>query len=216
MTALHLGAPLTPDGDEAREWAERELSNPAYAEAQPNVIDRFAGEVVRFITRLFMGGEGGSFPWIPVIVGVLVAVLIVVAFLVWGRPRALVRNRRTGDLFGDTDQRNAAQLREDAQAHANKNEWDAAIIVRFRALARGLHERAVLDTNPGTTVHTFAREAGMLFPASKSELDAVAGIFDDVRYLRRPGTSELFARVTALDDDLVVSLPDSHSDQVLL
>jgi hypothetical protein len=72
--------------------------------------------------------------------------------------------------------------------------------MRFRALARGLAERGIVDVPPGTTVHGFARSAGVVFPNTAADLDDAAAAFDDVRYLRRPGTEALYRRIAGTDD----------------
>lgn len=193
--------PLTPDGDEAREWAERELSKPVYAEAEPTLFDRIARAIGEFFERLFSTQLEG--PWgstFAVVAAVIAVVLIVGAFLVWGVPRATRRSRvAVAELFGESDARPASELRAAAEAHAARGEWDAAIILRFRALARGLAERGVVETPPGATVHGFARRAARAFPGSAGALEDAATAFDDVRYLRRPGTADLYARVAAVD-----------------
>ncbi len=91
-------------------------------------------------------------------------------------------------------------MRRDAAALAAKSEWDAAIVLRFRALARGLIERGAVDTPPGATVHAFARAAARAFPPHADALEAAAAAFDDVRYLRRPGTEELYRVIATVDD----------------
>lgn len=203
------GPPLTPDGDDARRWAEEELSRPSYDIAQPTPFDIAARAVRDFFVSLFSGdvpeGLGNT---LVVVAAIVVAVLIVVAILIWGVPRRVVRSRAVvGELFGEAESRSAAQLRSDAEARAATQDWDAAIILRFRALARGLAERGLVDTPPGATVHTFARAAGRPFPASADELESAAAAFDDVRYLRRPGSSALYRRVAAVDDEVAGARP---------
>lgn len=194
--------PLTPDGEEARRWAEQELSRPVYTEAEPTLFDRIARAVAEFFERLFSTQLDG--PWggaAAIIAAIIVIVLIVGAFLVWGRPRASHRSRvAVAELFGETETRSAAELRADAEARAARGDWDAAIVLRFRALARGLVERGAVQTPPGATVHAFARRAGRVFPASSDALEEAAAGFDDVRYLRRPGTQELYRLVAGVDD----------------
>jgi len=200
--------PLTPDGDEARRWAERELADPVYDAAQPTAIDRIARAIGDFFASLFstrLSGDWG--PWVSIVAAVVVAVVIVAAFLVWGVPRATGRARAARELFGADEQRSAAELRRDAEALAAKGEWDAAIVLRFRALARGLIERGAVDTPPGATVHAFARAAARAFPAHAGALESAAGAFDDVRYLRRPGTEELYRRIAAVDDQVSTARP---------
>ncbi|GAA1946271.1 DUF4129 domain-containing protein [Microbacterium deminutum] len=205
--------PLTPDGSEGRRLAEHELGDPVYQAAQPTVIDRIARAVAQFFERLFdvqlNGGWGSAF---AVIASVVVVVVIVVAFIVWGVPRAVRRApAESASLFGEEEARSAAELRSAAASHALNGEWDAAIVLRFRALARGVFERGVVATPPGATVHAFARSAALVFPSSATELEAAATAFDDVRYLRRPGTAELYWCVADVDDrvtSLRATVPD--------
>ncbi|MFH8250775.1 DUF4129 domain-containing protein [Microbacterium sp. B2969] len=201
--------PLTPDGEEARRWAEEELSKPVYAEAQPTLFDRVSRAVGDFFAQLFSTQlDGGWASTFAVVAAVVVVLLIVAAFLVWGVPRATHRSRvAVAELFGESDVRPAAELRAAAEAHAARGEWDEAIVLRFRALARGLAERGVVETPPGATVHGFARQAARAFPGSGAELEAAAVAFDDVRYLRRPGTAELYRRVAAVDAAVAASRP---------
>ncbi|WP_146145332.1 DUF4129 domain-containing protein [Microbacterium timonense] len=201
--------PLTPDGDEARRWAEQELSDPAYAIAEPTPFDRIARAIGDFITSLLnpdlSGGWGSTF---ALVAAVVVVAIIVAAFLVWGMPRATRRApARAAALFGEDGQRSAAELRSAAAERARAAEWEAAIVLRFRALARGCLERGLVDLPPGATVHAFARAAARVFPALAGRLEDAASAFDDVRYLRRPGTPELYDAVAAVDDELAAARP---------
>lgn len=207
--------PLTPDGEQGRELAERELSDPAYQTAEPTPLDRIARAIGEFFERLFTteldGGWGSTFALVAAIV---VVVVIVAAFIIWGVPRATRRAPAVGAvLFGEAETRSAAQLRRAAESHAQKGEWDAAIVLRFRALARGTVERGAVDTPPGATVHAFARAAARAFPSSAAELEDAAVAFDEVRYLRLPGTPELYRRVAAVDERVASTRP-SVTDHV--
>ena len=209
LRAIETGPPLTPEGDEARELAERELADPIYRAAEPAVIDRIARAIAQFFERLFSteldGGWGSTFALIAAIV---VVIVIVAAFVVWGLPRATRRAPAPATaLFGEAETRSAAELRLAAASHARKGEWDAAVILRFRALARGTIERGVVDTPPGATVHAFARAAARAFPAAALDLENAATAFDDVRYLRLPGTAELYRHVAEVDDRIATSRP---------
>lgn len=200
--------PVTPDGDEAREWAERELSDPVYQAAEPTPLDRIARAIGDFLSSLFsteLSGDWG--PWVALVAAVIVVLVIVTAFLIWGVPRATGRSRGGAELFGEREERSAAELRRDAQAAAARGEWDAAIVLRFRALARGLLERGVVDTPPGATVHAFARAAARAFPEHADRLESAAEAFDDVRYLRRPGSAELYRRVVDVDETVAAARP---------
>lgn len=192
--------PLTPSGDEARRWAEQELSNPVYAAARPTVFDQVAAAIRDFFANLFRVSPGGVWGWwIAAFVAIVVVLLIIGAFLIWGRSRTVAQTRRASDLFGDVEERTAAQLRRAADAAAARAAWDEAVVLRFRALARGLDERDVVHTAPGATAHGFARAAGRRIPSAAVALETAATAFDDVRYLRRPGTPDLYARVVAAE-----------------
>lgn len=201
--------PLTPDGDEARRWAEQELSDPVYDIAEPTPFDRVARAVGDFFESLFnpeVSGAWGS--TLALVVAVVVVIVIVAAFLIWGMPRVTRRAAsRSSVLFDEAEQRSAAELRAAAAERARAGDWDAAIVLRFRAMARGCLERGVVDPPPGATVHGFARAAARAFPPLASRLEAAASAFDDVRYLRRPGTAELYGLVVAVDDELAATRP---------
>ncbi|GAA5039159.1 DUF4129 domain-containing protein [Microbacterium fluvii] len=207
--SVALATPLVPDGDEARSWAEQELRDPVYATAEPTAFDRVARAVGEFFAALFSPQvPTGWGPALAVVAAVVVVVVIAAAFVIWGVPRATVRARAaTADLFGDAEQRTADQLRAAAAAAADAARWDEAIVLRFRALARSLDERGIVTTPPGATVHAFARAAARAFPAAGDELEAAASAFDDVRYLRRPGTAQLHALVARVDDRLARARP---------
>ncbi|NYF15878.1 hypothetical protein HDC37_000690 [Microbacterium sp. AK009] len=209
VARMLVATPVTPDGDEAREWAERELSNPVYAEAEPTAFDRIARAIGEFLGGLFAtdvsGGLGSA---VALIAAIAVAALIIVAVLVWGLPRARRRAAApVATLFGDSEERTADDLRRAAASAADAAQWDEALILRFRALARGLAERGVVTTPPGATVHAFARSAGRVFPSAAAELEAGASAFDDVRYLRRPGSRDDYARLRRLDEQLIAARP---------
>ncbi|MFK4837180.1 hypothetical protein ACI3KY_15755 [Microbacterium sp. ZW T2_14] len=139
--------PLTPDGDEARRWAEDELSDPSYDIAEPTPFDRIARAIGDFIASLFnpdlSGGWGSTF---ALVAGIVVVLIIAAAFLIWGVPR-----------------------------------------VSRRAAARS--------------------SAARVFPTLEDRLEEAATAFDDVRYLRRPGTAELYRLVAAVDDAVASAQP---------
>lgn len=201
--------PLTPDGDEARKWAEDELSNPVYDIAEPTPLDLMARAIAEFFANLFSPEiTGGWGPLAAVVAAALVVVVIVVAFVVWGVPRSSRRAApQTAKLFGEAEGRSAAQLRAAAASHAARSEWEPAVILHFRALARACSERGVVDVPPGATVHGFARAAGRAFPRLAGELEDAARAFDDVRYLRRPGTADLYRLVAETDAAVAATRP---------
>jgi hypothetical protein len=202
-------APLLPDPDDARELIERELRDPAYAEAEPTLFDRVARAVGDFLGSLLNPQvPDGWGPAVAVVATVVIVLIVVAAVLIWGRPRRIARSQGTrSDLFGTDDARSAVQLRADAAAAAGRGEWETAIADRFRAIARSLAERVLVESSPGTTAQAFARDTARVFPEERAPLHTAASVFDDVRYLRRPGTAELYRDVTSLDERLAAARP---------
>lgn len=206
---LAVAAPLLPDPDEAREWAERELADPSYQAAEPTIIDRISQAVGRFLQDLLRVPDvDGWGPAALIVVALIVVALIVVGILIWGRPRVSARAAPPARaLFDDDDGRSADDLRADAADAAARGAWDDAIVLRFRAFARGLTERGLVDTPPGATVQAFARATATALPSLASALESSASTFDDVRYLRRPGTEERYRLVADLDEAAVRARP---------
>lgn len=200
-----------PDGDEARRWAEEELANPRYADAKPTWFDLLARDIGRFIADLF-DSEGGVNlgPAGLIIVAVVIVAALVAALIIWGRPRGSRAVRRSRhDLLGERDDRSAAQLRADAERCARAGDWDAATVLRFRALARGLLERDLIDPAPGATAQAIAREAASVFPVEATAVRSAATAFDDVRYLQHPSDAERYRELAETDDRLIALHPEA-------
>lgn len=202
---------LIPDGEEARKWAEKELADPSYADAKPTWFDLLARDIGRFLADLFSPENGANVgPSALVVVCIVIFAALVAALIIWGRPRrsrAMPRGRV--DLLGDVDDRSAAQLRADADRSARAEDWDTATILRFRALARGLLERDLIDPSPGATAQAIAREVSQVLPAEASAVRSAAVSFDDVRYLRHPATRESYGELAATDDRLIAARPEA-------
>ena len=205
--------PVDPDVDQAREWITRELAKPPYRAAEPTWFDRLASGFWEWLTSLQFGGSGS-----PLLMWGLVALLVigalVAAYFVFGPPRLNRRAGATGLLFGADDQRTDAALRRSAAEAAARGDAALAIEEMFRATARGLAERAIVDTFPGTTARAFAASAGTFFSTCRDALTASAHDFDDVRYLDRPGTEAAYRRMLDLDAALQAMTPDLMSDPV--
>jgi len=203
--------PYAPDGDEARRAAEQELQNPRYADAKPTWFDYLAEDVAEFINGLFSPDAGqqlGSTALI--IVSIVIVAALITVLILWGRPRASRRVKRRGaELLGERDDRSAAQLRADAERSARDGDWDAATVLRFRALARGLLERDIINPSPGATAQAIAREAATAFGEHHDDLADAAGSFDQVRYLRHPATEASYRDLVATDELVSRSHPAS-------
>ncbi|MFC0681378.1 DUF4129 domain-containing protein [Lysobacter korlensis] len=208
---IPITVPVEPDAPDAREWLLDELSKPAYERAKPNWFDRASQAVWDWITSLFEGGFGGPPVLTLVLLGLLILGGVVLAFVLFGSPRLNRRSSAFGAVFGETDERDAAELRRAADAAASRGDWTLAIEELFRAIARGLAERAVLTTSPGTTAHHLAERAGAAFPAFADRLRGAARIFDEVRYLGIPGSADRFDAVLSLERELRSARPAAPS-----
>lgn len=202
---------LIPDGEEARKWAEQELADPRYADAKPTWFDMLARDIGRFLADLFNSDNSANVgPSALIIVSIIVFGALLAALIIWGRPRRAQAVRRArGDLLGADDDRSATQLRADADRCARAGDWDEATILRFRALARGLLERDLIDPSPGATAQAIAREVSVVFPVETAPVRDAAVSFDDVRYLRHPATESSYAELAATDDRLSALRPEA-------
>ncbi|TBN55997.1 DUF4129 domain-containing protein [Glaciihabitans arcticus] len=194
--------PVDPDRPEAQQWLLDELAKPEYQAARPTWFDLAARAVMDWITSLEVFGVSGP-PGLVLLVVLGIAVIgLVLAFLIFGVPRLGRRSRVTGSLFGSDDDRDAAAIRRSAESAARSGDYSLAIAEMFRSIARGLAERTVLTTSPGTTAHEFATQAGRAFPAEATALSAASAAFDGVRYLGQDGTAEQYSAVSALEIQL--------------
>jgi len=183
------------------------LSAPEYAAAQPTLVDRIAGAIRDWFESLTFGGISGPPALGLLIVLGVVVVALVLAFVVFGMPRLQRRSRATGELFGVDDARTSDELRAAAEKLAAGGDYAGATAEMFRAIARGLSERAVLLTSPGTTAHDFAARAATAFPDSREPLAQAATVFDEVRYLGRAGSASAFAATAELESTLRATRP---------
>ena len=199
MISLVIDVPVDPDRPEARRLLEEELAKAEYQQAKPTWWDQLVGGFTDWLNSLTIGNAQGPPAFGLLVALIVIAVLLLIAFLVFGLPRFNRRSRVTGSLFGDDDSRSAAQMRSAAEAAAGRGDWAVAIAEMFRSIARGLAERTILTTSPGTTAHDFAGRASRVFPQQFTELTAAAHAFDDVRYLDGAGTAEQYALVNQLE-----------------
>lgn len=214
-----IDVPVDPDADQARDWLAEELSKTKYQERTeqqaPTWIDDFLDSVQRFLESL--GGRETVPLWVVLLVIVGIAVLVV-AFLVFGVPKLRARSTVVPDeLFEADDHRDAAAMRRDADAAAKAGQWARAVAERFRAIARSLHERALVSTLPGSTAHDVARRAALALPDHVEALERAAADFDAVRYLGDAGDRAQYERMAELDRTLLRARPqvlaDDHVDR---
>jgi hypothetical protein len=206
--------PLDPDANTAREQLLNELSKPEYQAASKSLLDYvtdWINSVVKaieeWIAALLGNGGPGAVDLTGPVILIGIVIVAVIAFLLFGLPRINRRSRSVGSLFGDDDERDSQTLRRAAERAAASGDFSTAIAEGFRSIARGLAERTVVTTFPGTTAHGFAERAAASFPDSVVELRAAADSFDGVRYLGAVGTEPEWLRIAALERQLRAARP---------
>ena len=200
---MRLDIPVDPSSPDAQDWIRTELTKPEYQTAKPTWFDLASKAVMDWIQSLFSGPTGDAGPVLLAVVVVLIAALVVIAFVIFGRRWATGRSadaRRS--VLGADDARTAAELRASAAAAARAADWVTAIEEQFRAIAVGLDERTLVRVTPGTTATEFAARAAAVAPAEGEALREAARAFDDVRYLDRPGSESRYQQLVALDGRL--------------
>lgn len=181
------GAPATPGAQEAREAAEAELAKPVYHPV-PDLLGRLWRWLIQHLDPTAV------IPGIPPLLSGLIVLLVLVTCVVLlvvllHRFRLVGRSRRdAGRLFDD--ERDARALARAADAAAERGDWAAAVVERFRAIIRSLNERGLIEDYPGMT----AREAAVLGSSALEdlggELTRAAALFDAVRYGEVVSTEE--------------------------
>ncbi|HEY1530156.1 MAG TPA: DUF4129 domain-containing protein [Galbitalea sp.] len=214
VAALPLEPPVTPDGPTAQSWLLAELAKSEYAPSRPTWFDQLATAIRNWFDSLSAPSLGGIPGLGPLVIVIVVVVVLLVAFLVFGLPRINRRSRVAGELFGEDDQRTAARILADARAAAAAGDFSLAVVEGMRASARVLSERTLLTMYPGTTAHSFSRQAALLFPGHVALLEQTATVFDRVRYLDQPGTSAEWQDAERLASELRTALPVAASGQL--
>ncbi|TFC19533.1 DUF4129 domain-containing protein [Cryobacterium algoritolerans] len=215
-TKVLAGIPVDPDAPEARLWLREELAKAPYQAARPTWFDRLSQAILDWFGSLVAPSGAGLAGWVPLIVTIIIAAVLAALFLIFGLPRLNRRSSLATELFGVNDRRTAADLRTAALAAASHREWNLAGEEMFRALARGLFERTILMTTPGTTAHAVAERAAEAFPGDRVRLATAADVFDGLRYLGQVGTEEGFLALAALESDLRGAAPVRREDPVPL
>ncbi|MFD2471253.1 DUF4129 domain-containing protein [Amycolatopsis silviterrae] len=190
--------PVDIDRDPARLRAIQELTDPGYAAARPGFLEQvwqWLGERISELFNALSGVPGG--PLGLVLVLGLVIVLIVVVRLRVGKVGRAAKS--SGQVFGGR-RKTADEYRKAAGEAAARGDFADAVRDRFRALVRGMEERALLDVRSGRTADEAVADAGKFLPELAGDLTAAARLFDDVHYGGRPGTEAGYRALSDLDD----------------
>ncbi|MHA7178508.1 DUF4129 domain-containing protein [Arthrobacter sp. MDB2-24] len=198
---------LVPDSDEARRLLEEELAKAAYVEAQPNLVERMLGDILRSIVRLLdgLGGLGAGPGTLVVAIGAALLILLAVVLI---KPRLNARGRTSeAGVFDDTGKRSGAHHRNRAAGLARNGDWNAAVAELLRAIIRSAEERLVIEEQPGRTATEAGLHLGGVFPSLSSDVAWLADLFNETRYGSGTATDEDYRRAAGLDTRLSSERP---------
>lgn len=185
--------------DAAREAAREELRKKQYDEAQPSLVVRVLGRVVREIGELFDRAAGvapgGA-------LGVLALVILTALFvaIVLTRIGPLARRSAGQPLFTGASALSADEHRRLADRAASEGHFAEAVRERLRAVVRTLEARGALDPRAGRTAGEVARDAGRAVPALADDLRRAALLFDEIWYGGRTADATSYAVLVAVDE----------------
>ena len=192
--------PLEPGREQARGWAIDELAGREYAAQRPGLVARAFQRVLEWLQELDLPDtRGGS-----ILLTVALVLLVVLAAVAVHRSGGLRRQgggARAGAVLGGRV-RTAAEHRAQADRHAEAGDYRAAVVERFRAVARELQERALVSGQPGRTAHELAGEAAALLTELGPDLHAGAALFDAVRYGAAAASADDDAGLRRLDEQV--------------
>ena len=196
-TGRLLAVPL--DRESAREAAQDELRRREYVDAQPPLVVRAIGRVLREIGELLdraaSAAPGGR-------LGLLALFLLLALFVgvVLARVGPLARTRAAPALFDGSRTLTAAGHRSLAETAAAQGRFAEAVRERLRAVVRELEARGALDPRPGRTAGEVARDGGAAVPPVAADLARAAALFDEIWYGGRPADAGSYAVLVAVDD----------------
>ncbi len=183
----------------AQEAARDELRRREYTDAQPPLLLRLIGRVVREIGELFDRAAGLA-PGGGLGVLALLTLLALFVAVVLTRVGPLSRRTSSQALFAGTTALSAAEHRRLADGAAADGRFADAVRERLRAVVRTLEARGALDPRPGRTAGEVARDGGQAMPALADDLRRAALLFDEIWYGGRPADSASYAVLVEVDE----------------
>lgn len=194
---------LSPTPPQARTWLRQELRGPDY---QSPWLDSIGRWITDQLNNLLDGARhlAGLSPLITVLIA-----LVVIALLVWVLPR--VSRERVVAVSGEAvlgDETITARRYRDLAAEACRDgRYDDAVLDGFRAIAKDMSDRALLNDAPGRTAHEVSMALASPFPGHIDRLARAADLFDSVRYGHRHASAYQADQIHALDAELATTRP---------
>jgi hypothetical protein len=182
----------------ARRAAHDELLDRRYAGAQPPLLIRVVGRLVRRFLELLDKAAGG----VP---GGRLGLLLVALLVAAAVGLVLVRLRPTGsgpgsaDIFTSGRALSAAEHRALADRAAATGQWADAVRERLRAIVRELEARGVLEARPGRTAGEVARDGSAAVPSIAEPLLRATRTFDEIWYGGRSADASSYDLLVSAD-----------------
>ena len=194
---------LNPTPPEARNWLKQELHGSDY---QSPWLDSLSRWITDQLGKLLDGAShlAGLSPAITALIA-----LVVIALLAWILPK--VRRERVvagsdGVVLEDVTI-TARLYRSMATQAIRDGRYDDAVLDRFRAIAKDMSDRRMLDDAPSCTAHEVSMALASNFPEQADRLARAADLFDSVRYGHRRTGAYQAGQIQALDTELVTVRP---------
>jgi hypothetical protein len=187
---------ITRDG--ARRAAHDELLNHKYRDAQPPLLVRLIGAVIRKLLELLNRAAGG----VPGgRLGLLLLALVLAAFItvILVRLRPSGRRATSADVFTSGQVLTAAEHRALADEAAATGQWAEAVRERLRAIVRELEARGILEPRPGRTAGEVARDGSAAVPDIAEPLRRATTTFDEIWYGGRSADAASYDVLVAAD-----------------
>ena len=207
LPMLHpADVPVVPGADEARRWAQEELSRKIYQDAKPGWTDELFAMLKKAFQELLgkMGMADASVGLSVAVALVLVAVVVIILVV---RPRLNRKRAATSAVFDSETALSAAHHRSLARAAAASGDFGTAVNEQFRALVRAAEERDVSVPALGLTATEIVGVLDRAFPSHRAALDRSAELFNAVRYGKVPPTSSMYQELLATDSALAATTP---------
>ena len=200
--------PVLPEEEEARRWAEEELSKGIYHGDRESLLEKILNAIGEFFSR---AESSSNVPTGSVAIVIVVALLVVLAlsFVIYGPLRRARKVKAALHEVLVDDTRFAAELRAAAAAHERAGQWSLAVLERFRALTRSLIERAILPDRPGQTAFEVTRDAGPKLPDAATDIQNAALLFDRVCYGEEPATQAEASWLREIDEQVLITRPNT-------
>jgi hypothetical protein len=184
--------------DAARRAAREELLNRRYHDAQPPLVVRLVGKLIRklieLIDRAATGVPGGltGLLLFALVIGGLVALVVVKLRPTRGRAGS-------ADVFTTGAELTAEAHRALADEAAAIGQFADAVRERLRAIVRELEARGVIEPRPGRTAGEVARDGSAAVPLIAGALQRATTTFDEIWYGGRGADASSYSVLVECD-----------------